>query len=268
MSSFIKILYSNKEIINQRKTHWFLVLIIFFVSTLMIATPFVSARLMETPKALGQQFPLVRDSIVEVFEEVDCEFKDLTLNCDQPYQEIKKNGVTYFINVTEGQEIETTSDYVVFASKSIIFYNVDSQLNGDYSLLEGHSFDSLLELKESEGLSDETLAEHFIQNVSQSTLSSQIPMVYVSVFIQYIIYVGLISVVYMAINAGKLRKLYSFKELLTMNILAMFSIALLSALVGLFNPLWGSALFPLLYMARVIFIYFKLMKKSGASSTQ
>ncbi len=262
MNSFYKILFSNQEIIKQRRTKWFFALIIFFVSVLMIATPFVTARLLETPQQLGQQFPKLKTGLIEVFEEFDCAFTNQQLSCQQPFTEKEIDGITYYINAKENQDIDVANEYVMFSDQRIILYNPNANISGDYSLLEGNSFDSLLQLKETENIDDQTLVEHFIQNVSQSTLNTQIPIIYMSVFIQYIIYVLLISLVFMAINANRFRNKISFKEMLTMMVLAMFSPALLSAMVGLVNPLWGTALFPLVYMARVIFIYFKLLKAS------
>lgn len=263
MKSFYKILYSNQEIINQRRTRWFFALIIFFVSVLMIATPFVTARLVETPDQLGQQFPNLSTGLIEVFEEFDCEVNQQQLNCDQPFTEKEIDGITYYINAKENQALDVPNEYVLFSDQRIILYNPNANISGDYSLLEGNSFDDLLALRTQENIDDQTLVNHFIQNVSQSTLNTQIPIIYMSVFIQYIIYVLLISLVFMAINANRFRNKISFKEMLTMMVLAMFSPALLSAIVGLVNPLWGTALFPLVYMARVIFVYFKLLKGSS-----
>lgn len=260
MQNFIKILYSNEEIINQRKAHWLLVLIIFFVSWLMIATPFVTSKLIETPTQLGQQFPEVRDSLVDIFKEFDCQIINETLDCGEQRLEVEKENITYFINVKEGDEVKAVQNYVVFGEHQIVLKNMDAEVIGDYSLLNNTSFKDLLKIMDTEKIDETTLANHFIQNVNQSTLSKQIPMIYSSVLIQYIVYVGLISVVYMAINMGRLKKKYSFWDILRMMVLALFSPALLSAIVGLFNPLVGSAAFPLLYMSRVIFIYFKLLK--------
>lgn len=266
MNTFYKTLYSNDEIIKQRRTHWFFVLIIFFVSVMMIATPFVSARLIETPEQLGENFPDVKEGLIQVFNDYDCSVENKTLSCTQPYSTFEKDGVKFFVNVKEGQSLDVGHNYVMFSDKQIVFYNPNADISGDYSLLDGTSFDDLLQLQQDENLSDETLVNHFIQNVSQSTLQTQIPMIYTSVFIQYIIYVLLISVIFLAINANRLKNRISFREMLTMMVISMFSPALLSAIVGLFNPLIGTAMFPLVYMARVIFVYFKLLKNTGKTT--
>lgn len=262
MNTFHRILYTNDEIIKQRNTKWYFAVIIFIVSVMLIATPFVSAKLLETPESLMKQFEGVESGLVLALEKYDCQFSSNQLVCPQEESSSFTRGdYQFFINVKEGEKVELPDKYVLFSTNMVTVFTRDGHIQGDYSLLNGSSFKDLLMLKADEKLDDRTFSAHLLQNINQSTLATHIPQMYISVFIQYVIYVGLVSLVNMAINANRLKEKITFKQFLTMNTLAMFSIALLSAIVGLFSPVNATALFPLLYMARVIMIYFKLLKK-------
>lgn len=261
MAEFIKIVYSNQAIINQRKLKFHFTLILFIVSLMLVVNPFIMARLTQTPQQLMDQFPQVENGLMQVLNEFDCSVENNTLSCNQGFTEKELNGVTYFINAKEGQELQATQEYVLLSDKQVIFKNVNSTISGDYSLLEGQSFDDLLAMKESEGATDQEFVGHLLQNFHQSTLGTQIPMTIISIFIQYTIYVLLVSGVFLAINLNKLQEPISFMEMINMNVMAMFSPALISAVIGLFSPENATALFPLIYMARIIMLYFKLMRR-------
>lgn len=258
--SFIKTLFSNQEIINKRKTKWPFVLIIFLVSVMLIASPFVLSRLLESPEQLYEKYGVVDQALIEAFHQEDCSFFDGEISCTNPNTEIVKANAKIFLDVAEGTELETTTNYVLFADRFVTVYVDGESIQGDYSYLEGASFDALLELQQDENIDDKTLVAHFLQNINQSTMASRIPMTYASVLLQYIVYVALVSLIYLAINNNKMKEKFSFKEMVTMNVLAMLSPALISALIGLYRPEHGAAIFPLIYMARIVFIYFKLLK--------
>lgn len=262
MNNFHRILYSNDEIIKQRNTKWYFAVIIFIVSVMLIATPFVSAKLLESPKSLMNQFKGVENGMIQALTDYDCQITNKTLDCQQEFSTYTNGDYQFFINVTQGQELDLPDKYVLFSKEVVTIFTRDGHLQGDYTLLDGTSFNELLELKEEENLDNQTLTGHLLQNINQSTLSTHIPQTYISVFIQYFIYVGLVSLVNMAINANRLKEKISFKQFVTMNILAMFSLALITAIIGLFSPVNATAIFPLLYMARVIMIYFKLLKSN------
>lgn len=261
MNTFHRILYTNDEIIKQKDAKWYLVLMVFISSIILIAAPFVSARLLTSPESLIEQFDGIENGLIKTFSEYDCEIQQFQLSCQQPFDSFTDNGYLFLVNVSDHQEVTVNNQYVMLSSSQVVVYNNQNHVQGGYEFLEGSSFNDLLKIKETQNITSRELAAHFLQNIYQSNIRTLIPQTYISIFVQYVIYVLLVSWVNMAINANKLKIKITFRQMLTMNVLAMFSLALFSGVIGLVSPVNATALFPLLYMARIVMLYFKLLRQ-------
>lgn len=261
MNSLVKTLYSNQAIIDNRKVKWPIILLMFLISVMLIATPFALGRFLETPTDILNQFEGVTQPMMKLLTDFDCSVSDNKLTCDQPYTRFEEAGYVVEVLAKEYQTIEPLGPkYIFVMEESIRFGYNDNELQGNYSFLESVSFDQLLEMKNEESIDNETLVAHFMQNISQSNIATKVPMIYMTMLIMYLMYTLMISAIFMLINGKQLEQPFKYKEVVAMVVLSMFTPALLCAIWGLFSPEIASALCPLFIMIRLMLVYNKMMK--------
>lgn len=262
MKNGYKILYSNQEIINQRRISIFLTLILFLMSVILIATPNVLGRLLESQDAIMQRYPKSEAAMMFVLNNHNCQF-DETLKCDFNDEKVQQIGEYWVaVNSKGGRDLsEFKGNYLVFADTGLIISYQGQELRGDYSLLQGSSFSKLLQQQKTEKLDDRQATGQLLQNISHAFLQQNMANIYFLILMQYIVYTVIIALIMKFINIPQAQLHYSYKELWTMSVLAMFAPAMVLAIFGLYNPVMAAAFFPIVYMIRIMLLYYKMMKQ-------
>lgn len=261
MKNFYKIIYSNDAIVAQRRANLALVGLVFLVSVLLIASPNLLGRLMENPSKLATAYPGIEKPLVRVLSEHDCLINQ-TLQCNFEDEVIfTSTPYTVVVNAKPGRSLaEFKGNYLVFSEVGVFISYHGNELKGDYSLFDQVHFSQLLNLRQTLQISDVELAGHFLQNINLAFFQSMGLVMYILIFMQYVFYVLVVAMIVRFINVKQIEVAFSFREIVTMIVLSLFTPALLMALLGLYNPFVASALLPILIMVRIMFIYYKLLK--------
>lgn len=263
MKSFARMLFSNKEVVHARKFKLIVIVLLFLINVSLISVPNFMGK-MESINSINH-LELIEEAFTEIYEnELDCLVENSEMNCNIA-EGLNYQG--YDVLYTDVFDLDDITESVIYFSKTqvaIIFIDEDDlayQLVGDYSLLEGQDFSTVL-TEDTDGLTRE---EYFLQatdnilsGIYYSTLDEHMSLIYIGQFMQSIIYVFVVSSMFMLMNfkakVKKLTYLNSYKIVIT----SMTGPALLVAIVALFSPGFASLLFFILYAIRAMLIYYRM----------
>lgn len=256
MKSFVKMFFSNDEVLKARKFNIFVIILLFFINVSLISVPNFMGR-MESVNTIDHLY-LIEEAFSDLYDlELDCQIENQEMNCDI---EDNINVQGYDVIYSEEYNLDGIDSSVIYFSKTevaIIYVDeTDTAYNllGNYRLLDGLDFSTI----SSEDAEDEEVTDNILSAIYFSTLDQYMSLIYVGQFIQTFIYISVVSSMFMLMNfKAKVKKL-KYINSLKIIISSMTGPALLVALVALIEPGIASLLFFIIYAIRAMLIYYKM----------
>lgn len=263
MKSFVKMFFSNTEVLESTKFKIIVIALIFLINVSLISTPNFFGK-MESINSITD-LSNIEEAFTEMYEDnLNCYIENTEMICDID------DGLSYqgydVIYTEEFLLDDVDSSTIYFTKEAVAIYYVTDRdqvfsLVGNYRLLDGFDFRTI----SSEDTGDLTQNEYYLQvtdstlsAIYYSTLDQHLMLIYLGQFLQTVIYVFVVSSLFMLMNfkakTRKLSYLNSFKIIIT----SMTGPALLVAIIALINPSLGSLLFFIIYAIRAMLIYYKI----------
>lgn len=257
-----EILYSNKAIVKHRNINWGLILIIFFFSVMMVSAPFITQGYRVDSKDIAPIYEPMAQLFQEVLEE-DCTIENNTLSCN--FSEVKtfeSNGYKVYLNQSDDVSLKDMNKYLMLTEHYVAAQVDTNNVIGTYALA---NIGALSNLKTSD-LSESMILADFLENAHKAALPSRIPLIYALNLFQYLVYILIVALVLRFVNGKQFELNLSFKQALAIAVMTMFSPALITAVIGLFNPSVATLAFPIIYMGRIVMVYWQIMKAQRSTS--
>ena len=266
----IKMLWSNASLIEARKIPLWIIVIIFVINVSLVSVPnyfglLQGIRTISDLEQIEETFELMYEMELPCVVNVESQ-----MVCDS-ITDIQVG--EYRIVVQNVINAQGTNESTIFFGRNqfAIVYVAKAQdetqqdvayiLSGDYRLLAGFDFSKAKTAEHSfEQRSQyyEYATDIFLTNIYYSGLGDQTFMIFASQFSQMIIYLIVISILFMLLNyRTKFRKV-TYLAATKIIILSMVGPALLTAVLGVFITAWASMLFILLYGVRIMFVYYRI----------
>jgi len=266
--TFGRMLISNDAVLKAVKVPMLLTFLVFIVNVFLIsAAPFFGLiQTMGHPNDLEN----AHAAFAEIYDnEIDCRIDQGLLSCDTDY-DMNVAGYRFFYTerLPELSEIDVSS--IILADERAAVVHVpatpdDNQekhiVSGDYRLIDTLDFSEVRNAAEAANdketyyadMTDMILNNLYFANIGQSIL-----FIYTAQFMQMLIYIIFISLMFMLANFKAPVKKITYASSIRLTVFAMTGPALLSALLGWFMAGWASFLFIVVYMIRVVMVYFKV----------
>ncbi len=257
-----EILYSNKAIIEKRSISWVLIVSLFFFSVVLIGAPFVTQGYRLEAKSIAPVFAPLASSFNQALDE-DCSIENNTLTC--AFSEVKTftaGDYTVYLNEKDDVTINQLNKYLMLTEHYVSAQIDNNTIVGTYNLA---NIGKLENLKQS-GLSEDLVLADFLENAHKGALPTRIPLIYALNLFQYFVYILVVALVLRFVNGRQFALNLSFKEAMAIAVMTMFSPALITAIIGLFNPSIATLAFPVIYMGRIVMVYWQIMKLQHSSS--
>lgn len=263
MKSFGLMFFSNKEVLKSTKFNIFIILLLFFINVSLISTPNFLGK-MESVGSISE-LSNIEEVFIELYkDELNCYVENYEMTCDLP---TPINYVGYEIKYEEIIDLSSIESSTVFFSKehmAVVFVDENEltyPLVGNYKLLEGLDF-STVSTEDTEGLTREEhyqkTTDNILSAVYYSTLDQQLLTIYMMQFIQTLIYVMVVTGLFMLMNFKAKVKKVTYKNALKIIITAMVGPALLVAIIALYSPGIASLFFFIIIAIRAMLIYYKM----------
>lgn len=261
LKAFVSSAFSNRSIIHNRSVSLWRQFIILFFSLIMIAFPFIVGRFNVNEAYLDSNFPDFSDDFVLALEQGECQFNDSELTCDRGNQVIAGARYTIYILPAENTAFKTES-IIFFPTTLRVTRSFEQTLESSYPFFN-QSFDQiLLDMNNLEfDMTPHKYSINILRNLDLASMPSDIWLINVSLFVQYIMYLLVITSLIWWLYSKRGSIKLPFKEISAMLIVAMFWTALPTALFGFFISTLASVLFTILYVTRIIFLYTKLTRE-------
>jgi len=258
LKDFVSSATSNRSIIQNRSVSLWLQFILLFFSLIMIAFPFIVGRFTVSEAYLDSNFPNFSDDFVLALEQGECRFKDFELFCDRDNQVIEGTRYTIYIFPLENTTFKEES-IIFFPTTLRVTRSFEQTLENIYPFFN-QSFDQILrDMNNQEfDMTPHKYSINILRNLDLASMPADIWFIYVSLAVQYIMYLVVITALIWWLYSKRGSIKLPFKEISAMLIVAMFWTALPIALLGFFVSTLASVLFTILYVTRIIFLYTKL----------
>jgi hypothetical protein len=142
---------------------------------------------------------------------------------------------------------------IVVLADRVIITNAQSviMVSGSYENIGSTSFSALYD----QMVKDPEVLNIIVKDIVLSELSANMMRQYLLLFFQNLIYVLVLSAALYMGFGWKSKKNLGFMESVAINVQMMFSPALLSAFVGMYNPGMAVVIFPIVLTMRFLLLY-------------
>ncbi len=267
LQTFGKALYSNTELLKLSKMPLLLLALMLFVNVSLVSSPNIIGYM--DGLSVIERLEGVDDAFEEMYEtELGCAIdEEAKMQCDGEFQAMYGDYHFQYQTALDTDGIEEST--ILFTpDQAVVIYQGETTevLDGDYSLLQGFDFSAMKANAQSSDNGAATYYEDntnfFLKNLYYSDLSQHIGLVYTVQFAQTLLYVVLVSLMVLMVNFRASVKKITYQAALRVTILAMTGPALLAALLGLWIPGWAYLIFTMIYLIRIIVIYYSLNRRS------
>jgi maltodextrin utilization protein YvdJ len=266
IKTFGKAFYDNSALFKLTKIPLFLLALMLFVNVSLVSAPnFIGY--MEGISVVDS-LDGIDEAFVEMYEsELECKVNDANqMECNGTPQSMYGDYHFRFQNTLDVSGINEST--IIFTpDKAVIIYqgNSTAVLDGDYSLMQGFDFSTVKD--ESQNLQSmdafyQDNTDFFLEYLYYSDLGQNIGIVYAVQFAQTFLYVVIVSLLIQMVNFKASIKKVTYQAALRITILAMTGPALLAALLGLWFAGWAYLIFTLIYLIRIIVIYYSINRRS------
>jgi len=260
----IKMLWDNKQLIEARKLGYILTFLLLIVNVSMISIPNFFG-LLNGLRDIDQMVG-IEEAFREIYDDaLPCTVSiDFTMECEG-----NVDGTYGLYQLVYQEEVNTDNInqptiFFGYRNFTMIYINESNKafiVAGDYRLLSGFSFAEVNQMEhEFETLEDyqDRVTDVFISGIYNSTIGEKVFLVFSSQFAQIVIYIVIISFMFLILNfRSKIRKI-TFPASLKIIIASMTGPALLTAILGIFFRGWASVLFTILFAIRIMFVYYEI----------
>ena len=265
--TFGKALYSNTDLLKLTKIPLLLLALMLFVNVSLVSAPNFMGYMegVETTENLEG----IDEAFTEMYESnLDCRVSEESeMQCEGDMQAMYGDYQFEYADTLDVSNIDEST--IIFTpDEAAIVYQGDRTVavSGNYSLVQGFDFSTIKDNAED---SDDTLdtfyqdnTNFFLENLYYSDLSQQIGIVYTVQFAQTFIYVVVVSLLIQMVNFRASIKKITYQAALRITILAMTGPALLAAILGFWIPGWAYLVFTMVYLIRIIVIYYSINRRS------
>ncbi len=269
---FIRMFYDNNAILKASKASLMVTILVLFMNVALISAPnFVG--LMEGSEQIGD-LENVYEAFEEIYEfELPCRINNESImECSNQDTHHFGNYTFRFVNTFGEEDLsddELSVSTILFSPReaAIIYIDEENESNnqiiqGDYSLLRGIDFSQVKSQAESSSQTTEVYYQSFtnlfLEDLYYSTLVENSLMVYTTQFFQFMIYTFFVSIMFLILNFKAKFKKINYLASFKITIFSATGPALLTAILGFFITAWAAMLFVVLYLIRIILIYYKI----------
>ncbi|MBU1145388.1 MAG: hypothetical protein KJ971_05995 [Firmicutes bacterium] len=261
-----RMLFDNNALLKANLYHIILVVIIFFINISLICIPNYFG-MMDGVQSIGY-LEGINEAFTEMYdEELSCSINsESVLSCEEPYSSQFGDYQFIFQEVIDTTDVSQSTIffgqdyiYIVYIDEENLVYD----LSGDYKLLNEFDFSEIM----GSDYGDKTKAEFyeyvtdvFLTNTYNSSIGDRIFTVYTTQFSQTLIYLMIVSIMFMIINYRAKFKKISYLSVIKILVLSMTGPALLTAVLGVFITAWASIMFVIMFAIRLMFVYYKVNK--------
>jgi len=250
MAQWITTLYSQKKLIDYKKIGVLVLIPLFFLINFLVCIPYYIGYFSLSIEGLFDNNNGLKPALLEVFEKGECELNS-TLTCINSNTSWSSNGYTIYLIPSSHPEYKA-NEIVILADRMIIT-NAQAviMVSGSYENIGASSFSALY----TQMVSNPEVLNIIVKDIVLSELSTNMMRQYLLLFFQNLIYVLVLSAALFIGFGWKSKKKLAFMESVAINVQMMFSPALLSAFVGMFNPGMAVVLFPIILTLRFLLLY-------------
>lgn len=282
IKSLLKSFINNKELFERRKYSLLIPFIFLVISITALSLPsYILAKNIKS-ESIIKEFPSVTEPMkVLLTSDLKCKVENAALVCDENSSPINmiiegENGIKYTVianqksfatdTTVDPNKAKDTDNLIIFLNKYIrIRYVVRDYVNetkvneilGDYTNFEGMDFLKLSkQLKEDIDGANEKVND-FILDTYKSTLETKL---YVNT-IDYLVSFSLLVIITCIILKGqflfKFKKGFRFTDCLKISLTTTLPALILGTLIFLMSGVDLGTTFGFIFIARIMFIYFK-----------
>jgi len=262
---FVKMLYDHKLVLKAYKAPLMLTLLLLFANIMLVGAPAFFGLLdgADRPEDLQD----VHAAFVELYEDdVDCRIEEYEMVCAEDYD--KTYGAYRFLyveSVPDAGEIETSTIYFTPGGSTVVQVEEDNDLKtltavgGNYLLIGNLDFtrvESQAEERDDKESFYNSFTDNYLQNLYFADTMQSVVTLYSAQFFQVILYAMFVAAMYLLLNYRAPEKRITFASAFKLTVFAMTGPALLSAMLGYFIYGWANLLFIILYLIRVVVVYY------------
>lgn len=264
-SERVKALWDNRQLIQFKTTPYLVMVGVFWVALSLISSP----HYLGISQGIGRisQLQNIEQSFQEAYNDsLPCAVNEWAVLVCEDNETVKSYGDYEWIFGDSFNIAQTTQSTVYLGSTRFVAVYVNHNdiaylLEGDYRLLVGFDFQSV------NTLPNQNLMDHhneqtdaFLSAIYHSATDEKIIFVFISQAFQTVIYVFVLTFVFLLLNLDYTRKKINVIESNKLMIAGMVGPALATAIIGLLYPGLGSIIFPFIYGFRMMIVYFYLRK--------
>ncbi|MFW5894583.1 MAG: hypothetical protein ACOCU0_01500 [Bacillota bacterium] len=261
--SFIKMFISNSEVIKAAKAGVLITALVLFINVSLVSAPNYISYMRGVNNI--ENLEGINGAFSDMFDDpLPCSIdEDHTMACDLDESRTYNGYAVSFEQDVDPDEVDETSIIFTPDYSVIVYHEGDERVvvDGDYSLLEGYDFSNIKNSAEDEENPETFYANNtdfFLRNLYYSDLNDTVGLIYTVQFAQTFLYVIFLSLMYMMLNYKASMKKITYPASLRVIIFSMTGPALLSALVGMWFSSWSYVLFTIVYLIRIIVLYYRL----------
>jgi hypothetical protein len=254
---------SNKEVVKARHFKAAFIIILFFVNVSMISVPHFYGK-MDSVNTIDNLIG-IEESLELIYEdELDCEVVDSKMNCNIVNGSVYGNYKLIYSDTFDLDDIDSSVIYMSKENIAIIYvdeYDTAYSISGNYTSVEGLNFGTVKSSDFGELTKDEFYSEmndYILSSIYFSNLGSQFSLIYMTQFMQVLIYLMVVTILFLLMNFKADVKKLSFYNANKIIVTAMTGPAFLVALLGMFIPTWASIVFFILFAIRIMLLYYQM----------
>lgn len=241
MKEFGKIIYSNKSILKNKSVNFFIIFLLFFINTALVASPLFMTRAQIDSGELLDRFDGLEQAFAEIYDlGLDCDITEYA-TCGLPDS---ANGYEIII---EGEP--TTERFIWFADEMII--KDELSISGSYDFLTGIKLNPMKYRENSEAI---------LFALTASSLGRDYYIMYAGQFVQNMVYLLAISALIMVANYKQAKRKITYTEAVKVSVMAMLGPALVTAITGIFFAGFAALIFMTIYSIRMMYIYYGVLR--------
>lgn len=259
---FTRMLYNNDALLKTARAGILVTALVLFINVSLVSAPNYVGYM----RGVGsiEQLHSVETAFEAMYEdELPCRVdENAIMHCDVDEERTYGDYTFRFQDRLDPSEIDETA--IIFSpEKAALVYHEEGRtvVDGDYNLLTGFDFSEIKQNAADTDDPEEHIANNtdfFMRNLYYSDLNQTVGMIYTVQFAQTFLYVFFVSFMFMMLNFRASMKKVTYQAALRITVFAMTGPALLSAVLGLRISTWAYVLFTVVYLARVIVLYYKL----------
>lgn len=252
------------------------IILLLIVNISLISAPFFMARFQTKAEDVFTYMPGLETSLELLYqEEVPCKITGGEMTCLSVGGTSRDFGDyrVYFLP-EDSAVLPNDHSRIVFRKTDVVFDYVapdpvdNYTLTGNWRRLESMDFAHINRADlHWEHLTDAEfyamVNDTFIQSVLNSTLPNYLAMIYLTQFVQTILYALLMSVMLMAANFRRPVPRLRYGSSVRYVVIGITGPALLAAVIGLWNTTIGTIIWSAIYAVRMILLYSMINKYQG-----